>query len=602
MKLLKRLMAGALSAAILVTSVATAGAVTADIIGDVDEDGKQTVADIIMIKQVVMGERMVKRVTERADINNDQKCSVDDIVMLKNYIMDEYRPAATPTAEIADGEIFFVENVHTERVMNAMTYHDRISQWTYTGSAAQQWRAVKKGDYYMLESVFNGQVWTMVNRWDNMWLSLQNIDDRDNPRDEQLFKFEIDENGQYLIRAKSSEDRIITVEFESSRDCEYLHHNSNLDSITAKWVLYNVKQAPIASDPTEILSEDFADTVFESFMDHFYLERSDNKEGYEIKGRNYFWDWAEMIEMVIDAYDNHPCDKYKQMVIECMDGFINEFGTNWAWNDFNDDIMWMVIACARTYNITKIDKYKETAKTNFDIVYSRGYTDSFGGGLLWRSNGDTSKNACINAPAVIAATYLYEIYNRTSYLDKAKDLFDWTTKTLVVDEGDRAGRVHDNINGDRPGGNDFTYNQGTYIGAATRLWEITGEQKYRDLAKRTAQYTVERKYGWDVIDNEGNIDNYCIMGENYNDGYGFKGIFMRWFGYYVEATGDTSYDEWLGKNLYYGWNNRNSKGLVCTRWDRKTAENWTGPFSYYNYVVLAQVAPYERLREIAGIQ
>lgn len=591
MKLFKRLMAGALSVAILATSVATAGALSLNVVGDVDEDGKQTVADIIMIKKVVMGNRVVQRVTDRTDVDGDGKTQVSDILKLKDHILSEYKPTSLPTDKIANNRIYFIENVGSGKVLTGTRDGDRVDQWAYTGAAAQQWQVVQHGDYYMIVSRFNNQVWNIR---DGSWLNINDAENMDNPSDEQLFRFEVDASGRYIIRPKVNEGRLIQVERDSMDDNANLQVNTENGSATEKWALINVSKVPGASDPEEVLEDEFADTVFTTFMEHYYLESPYG--GHTIKDKNHFWDWAEMIEMVIDAYENNPCEEYKVMVTECVDAFLNEFGTNWEFNDYNDDLMWMVIACARAYNATGKDKYKETAKKNFDIVYRRGYTDSMGGGLLWRSNGDTSKNACINAPAVIGATYLYEIYGDKNYLDKAIDLFDWTTETLVVNEGDRAGRVHDNINGGDPGGQDFTYNQGTYIGAATRLWEITGEQEYRDLAKRTAQYTAERKYRWGIINNEGNLNEY------YNDGHGFKGIFMRWFGYYIESTGDTDYDEWLGRNLYYGWNNRNSKGLVSTLWNSKTAENWTGPFNYYNFVVLAQIAPYEHLREMADAQ
>jgi hypothetical protein len=124
--------------------------------------------------------------------------------------------------------------------------------------------------------------------------------------------------------------------------------------------------------------------------------------GYSYSGGPDFWKNAEMIEMVEDACDRSGSSAYQTLLGEMYNGFCANMGTNWMLNKYNDDIMWMVIACARAYEITGDTNYRDQAKTHFDQLYSRAYDTVLGGGIYWTTDKG-EKNSCINCPAVIAA-------------------------------------------------------------------------------------------------------------------------------------------------------------------------------------------------------
>ena len=63
-----------------------------------------------------------------------------------------------------------------------------------------------------------------------------------------------------------------------------------------------------------------------------------------------------------------------------------------------------------------------------------------GGGVYWL-NQRTSKDRCVNCPAIIAAARLSVLLKDAAYLDKAKSLYAWQNKTLT----DGSGKVFDNI-------------------------------------------------------------------------------------------------------------------------------------------------------------
>src|SRR6185369_2257472 len=97
-----------------------------------------------------------------------------------------------------------------------------------------------------------------------------------------------------------------------------------------------------------------ADNIFNSFNNSFYV--SSGGQGYykmdTTGGRADFWRQAEEIEMIIDAYERTSSTVYKGMITETINGFTANFGSDWSWNNFNDDLMWSCIAYLRGYQKT----------------------------------------------------------------------------------------------------------------------------------------------------------------------------------------------------------------------------------------------------------
>jgi predicted alpha-1,6-mannanase (GH76 family) len=79
---------------------------------------------------------------------------------------------------------------------------------------------------------------------------------------------------------------------------------------------------------------------------------------------------------------------------------------------------------------------------------------------------------------------------RQAYLDEAIKIYNWLRDNLY-DPAD--GKVRDNMNSS---GNIsravYTYNQGTFIGAAHELYKITGDKKYLDEAVKAANYVINQ--------------------------------------------------------------------------------------------------------------
>jgi predicted alpha-1,6-mannanase (GH76 family) len=297
-----------------------------------------------------------------------------------------------------------------------------------------------------------------------------------------------------------------------------------------------------------------ADKVFKAWYTAFNIE--------SVQG--FFWDSAEMLEIVLDAYDVTKDPEYKTMFEAMYKNFILKNGSDWQNNKYNDDIAWMVLVSVRGYFLTGNISYRDKAKEQFDKMYARAFSYSYGGGMLWYYT-KTTKNACINGPSMVACCYLARATGDSTYYNKAISLYTWS-KLYLFDA--TTGKVNDNVDLDKETGllkiSDWssTYNQGTYLGAATMLYKYTKEASYLAEAQKIALYTMDEMYKGQVMNNE----------DNGNDLPGFKGIFARYARMYTTELNKTELVEWLRLNAKVAYINRNSHNLIQTKWDTKTGE------------------------------
>lgn len=322
-----------------------------------------------------------------------------------------------------------------------------------------------------------------------------------------------------------------------------------------------------------------ADNAFNAYNFHFYV--SNHGFGYYKQdtdgGRSHFWVRAEQIEMIEDAYDRTHSPATRRMIDEAIAGFVHGHGADWTTNIYNDDIMWMTIACARAFQDTGESEYRTLAKHNFDAVYARGCDDALGGGLYW-STDKQSKNACVNGPAAIAACLLSEICNDKSYLAKAQGLYAWERSALFSNNG----AVHDNqrVSG-HLGRKTFTYNEGTFIGAADLLWKLTGNTNYLADASLAANFT-RHVLSWDST----------LPAYGSGDAAGFNGIFMRWTARFLTDSGQwPQFYGWMSLNADAAWRVRRADNLSWQEWSSPTPSGTLESWNCSDTVVALQVVP-----------
>jgi predicted alpha-1,6-mannanase (GH76 family) len=315
--------------------------------------------------------------------------------------------------------------------------------------------------------------------------------------------------------------------------------------------------------------------AFTAYCDAFYFTNGTN--GYfresTTGGKTWFWERAEQMEMLLDVYERTSNNVCLTMFSNVFNGFLTDHGSNWSRNDFNDDIMWMVIACARGYQHTGNPAFRDAAKANFDLCFERAWSTNLGGGLWWKTD-NRSKNACVNGPGAIAAHLLYQICGDTNYLAKAERLYQWERTTLF---DAKTGAVSDSI--DREGQLatfNLTYNQGTFIGAANLLGHTND-------ARLAADFMVNH------LSRDGLMPRYRPRG----DAGGFNGIGARWLARWRTQRGwEPRYQAWLRANAEAAWEARRiSDNLIWPRWPRPTPAGELQSWACSSAVVVMHVAP-----------
>ena len=438
--------------------------------------------------------------------------------------------------------------------------------WTETDVPSQQWVAAVNGDKLTLRNVYTGKYLTassaVVQQGDNAAAATAQwtVDAIDAAANKYRLKQASGTVVRYLSAASATDGTQLTLSAEKT----------GTDAAQQTWTLVEVM-------PIEDFTPALRDEMIQKYLDAHLQTVSGGKTF--TKGG---WGEAETLETILDAYETTGNAQYlsafssvysyfKKMVGSDFCHLVYEDAYKWYGHDFNDDVMWMIIAAARAYHLTGNKTYLNDAKKNFDAIYKRAYNQW--GMLRWaeQSGGKNGTNSCINGPAEVAACYIALGTGDESYFEKARDLYDHQRRYLF---NAYSGAVYDsftwNADTNLPGGYNYwssTYNQGTMLGAAAMLYLKYGDEQYRQDAAHIVQYTVKN------LCNAYGVVSACQTVEG--DLCGFKGILMRYMRKYAEQFEDNDVAQWLKKNAMAAYCNRNSKGITSSAWLTKAAEDGT---------------------------
>ncbi len=314
------------------------------------------------------------------------------------------------------------------------------------------------------------------------------------------------------------------------------------------------------------------------------------------------WGEAEMLEVMLDAYESTGNEEYLTTARYVYSYFNKYVGSSWdklvytddyKWygHDFNDDVMWQIIAVARLGWLTNNKTYTNAAKKNFDKIYERAYIP-FTGLMRWAQNSGDSygTNSCIAGPTEVAACYLGMSGCGEEYFEKARDLY--AAQRYVLANNMSTGKVWDSCVWDPAtekvkSKNEWasTYNQGTMLGAACLLYDHYGDEQYLKDAQKIMKFTKS-----DLCNSYGFIK--VCQDEKNGDLCGFKGILMRYVRRFVLDLCQPDYQSWLADNAWLAYNNRSEEGLTGTGWLTKaTTSSTTNPFGCSTSVSAAVNVP-----------
>lgn len=325
---------------------------------------------------------------------------------------------------------------------------------------------------------------------------------------------------------------------------------------------YKIDWAAAADSTTYVLTHRFMDQTRCTFWN--------TEEDRLQNSGNCYWPQAHAMDVVVDAYlrvketDAERKTQYERY----MSSWHRNKANNWAggqWrgsagfgNEFTDDSEWIILTLIRMFEATGEQKYLDDAVTTYkETVISRWTDDENGGGLRWCMTSPNSKNACSNGPAVVIAAKLYRLTQEEQYLADAKRIYAWLSSTLFNPE---TGAVADNMAGGTAQGIPLSYNQGTFLGGAHLLFQITGDKKYLRDALKACDYNMSSAMTVDrIMRNEGTGDNAL-----------FKGIFIR---YATLLANDTKVDadkrREIANFITYNANTCWTKGI------NKVSDDWS---------------------------
>jgi predicted alpha-1,6-mannanase (GH76 family) len=314
-----------------------------------------------------------------------------------------------------------------------------------------------------------------------------------------------------------------------------------------------------------------ADSSSGAFTTHFwnstayYFNNSSNADA-----TFYYWPQAHALDILVDAYTRTKDNGYLFYINKWAEGVRKANGNTWL-NTYYDDMEWNALAMLRAYNATNDEKWKLRVDTLWQNIQT-GWNATADGGIAWNKSMLYYKNTPANAPACILAARLYQLNGDATDKAWALKIYEWLKSHLL----DGSGWVYDGINRSQTGTIDkwkFTYNQGTFIGAALELYKITADATYLKDAIKAAGYAIA---------SETNTSDGLLQDEGTGDGGLFKGIFIRYFTQLIltadlDSSYRTSYIQFLQYNARTLWRSGTDKQLVLfgTYWKTKPG-NETG--------------------------
>lgn len=291
--------------------------------------------------------------------------------------------------------------------------------------------------------------------------------------------------------------------------------------------------------------------------------------------KNLFWDdtnhtkdediWVQACEwdIVMDAYQRTGNSAYLEELKNIYKGGAAKYA-NFDWYNSsvwfaNDDMLWWILGMLRAYEITGDASYRTTAKAGIDRIWATEY-DPSDGGIWWTNVSHTSKNSCAESPFVIAACKLAADLGDSSYLTKAKTVYNFQRDNLF---NTSTGSVYDSKQ--FPAGQstyidpmNFCYNQGTMIGAGLFLYKATSQSSYLTDAIKACDYLKNV-----MCDEEGILPAEMDI----NDQGISKPVAVRYVKMLIDA-GQNQYSKWLQKNADMAWAHRDAtRNLTIRDWN-----------------------------------
>lgn len=248
---------------------------------------------------------------------------------------------------------------------------------------------------------------------------------------------------------------------------------------------------------------------YRAMQDYFYLP-DDNlyHESYPSEGHySYAWPYGQALNATLDmgalsTFGQHYSDDITNR-LNGLQNYWNEMKQPNGYDSyvrppygqggdiFYDDNEWIGLASLQHYYMTGNKKSLQRAKDIFKLVVS-GWDDNPNhpapGGVFWtQASWSHDRNTVSNAPGAKIGLNLYLITKNPYYLHWAKKMYNWVHENMLAPNGLFWDHIdlEGNINKVQ-----WSYNQGTMIGANVLLYQITQKDLYLKRAESIATKAI----------------------------------------------------------------------------------------------------------------
>lgn len=223
----------------------------------------------------------------------------------------------------------------------------------------------------------------------------------------------------------------------------------------------------------------------------------------DVQDPYYWWVAGGLWGLMLDYYHYTKDPSYNEVILQALLDKVNLGPENnyeppeHKLEEGNDDLFFwgsaVLSAAERNFPQPKSDlpSWLEISENVFSQLESRWDTKDCGGGIFWQiradnPNGLKYKNTISNGGAMNLAARLARATGKSSYLDWAEKIWDWSWNLKMIDNnnyhvydgaGIESGCKKTNVEA-------YTYTTGIYLEAAAVMYNVTGKQEWADRAEK----------------------------------------------------------------------------------------------------------------------
>lgn len=290
------------------------------------------------------------------------------------------------------------------------------------------------------------------------------------------------------------------------------------------------------------------ENIFSAF-DYYRGVRSDNTVGVGGEGR----------EFTVFAVNRSTRGKFKA----------NAFGTLSVF----DDQIWIAREYYNAYKLYGDKEYLDTSIELAEYVYLVGFMENVGG-ITWGQDY-TSRHSCSNAPFIKVLVDLYRETGRTEFFTWATNVYDFMYNTLRDPSDnlyyDLVGTIFDE-NG-VPVANDsfdktkYTYNSGAMISAGVAMYNVTGDEKYLDHARATAE-SCREYFGYHDF-----VEGYVMYPTATTTWFNLV-MYIGYYDLFLADPTQTVYLDDVQKSIDYAYEHYGRDGYIPVSWLAGWEDGW----------------------------